>query len=70
MDESDITDVFPECRATREAGGEAGLEMHPLMDQISQCDYQTLPKYAGVRLKARNPQELEKWIRDQEDETS
>ncbi|KAJ6458944.1 cytochrome P450 [Mycena vitilis] len=50
--------VFPELRAV----GEAGLEMHPVDDQVSACDAQAVPLAAGIKLTPRDPDALARWL--------
>ncbi|KAJ7020855.1 cytochrome P450 [Mycena alexandri] len=50
--------VFPKLRAV----GEASLEVHPIDDQISACDAQAVPLAAGIRLTARDPDALARWL--------
>ncbi|KAJ7359794.1 putative cytochrome P450 phenylacetate 2-hydroxylase [Mycena albidolilacea] len=50
--------VFPNLRAV----GEASLEVHPIDDQVSASDPQALPLAAGIKLTARDPQALARWL--------
>ncbi|KAJ6498713.1 putative cytochrome P450 phenylacetate 2-hydroxylase [Mycena vulgaris] len=50
--------VFPQLRAV----GEASLEVHPIDDQVSACDPQALPLAAGIKLPARDPNALSRWL--------
>ncbi|KAJ7713061.1 cytochrome P450, partial [Mycena metata] len=50
--------VFPKLRAV----GEASREVHPIDDQISVCDAQAVPLAAGIRLTARDPDALARWL--------
>lgn len=52
--------VFPQFRAA----SEASLDMDPIIDQISQCDAQGLPKYVGVKLTPRNSEALVAWLQE------
>ncbi|KAJ6602622.1 putative cytochrome P450 phenylacetate 2-hydroxylase [Mycena vulgaris] len=50
--------VFPKLRAV----SEASLEIHPIDDQVSACDPQALPLAAGIKLTARDPIALSRWL--------
>ncbi|KAJ6557744.1 cytochrome P450 [Mycena capillaripes] len=52
--------VFPKLRAV----GEMSLEAHPIYDQISVCDAQAVPLAAGIKLTARDPDALVRWLAD------
>ncbi|KAJ6557755.1 cytochrome P450 [Mycena capillaripes] len=50
--------VFPKIRAAREMS----LEAHPIDDQLSVCDAQAVPLAAGIKLTARDPDALARWL--------
>ena len=58
LDKEGLSEVFPEFRGE----AESSYELHPITDQISECDAQALPKASGVRLTPRDPEALQRWI--------
>ncbi|KAJ7664419.1 putative cytochrome P450 phenylacetate 2-hydroxylase [Mycena polygramma] len=50
--------VFPKFRDI----GEMSLEAHPIDDQVSVCDSHATPLAAGIKLTARDPHALVRWI--------
>ncbi|KAJ7613752.1 putative cytochrome P450 phenylacetate 2-hydroxylase [Mycena polygramma] len=58
LGEAERAAVFPSFRAVREAS----LEVHPIDDQVSPCDAQALPLAAGIKLTARDPEALARWL--------
>ncbi|RYP28677.1 hypothetical protein DL767_007110 [Monosporascus sp. MG133] len=50
--------VFPPYRAC----GQTSADMDPIKDQISPVEAQGVPRATGVRVTARNPEQLSAWI--------
>ncbi|KAJ3539297.1 hypothetical protein NM208_g5551 [Fusarium decemcellulare] len=58
LDSKGLKTVFPPFRAC----GQTSAEMDPIKDQISPIEAQGLPRATGIRVTARDPEQLAAWI--------
>lgn len=58
LDDEGMKTVFPPYRSC----GQTSAEMDPIKDQVSPVEAQGVPRATGIRVTARNPEQLAGWL--------
>ncbi|KAF2677945.1 putative cytochrome P450 phenylacetate 2-hydroxylase, partial [Lentithecium fluviatile CBS 122367] len=61
LDADSMRTVFPRFRADV---GQCSPDMDPIVDQVSTCDAQAVPRAVGICLSSRDPEQLAAWINE------